>query len=502
MKHCLLTGAFTVMVSGGWAACVPTAARTDSTAVVSAATSPLPAQGEVYCDEAFGSSVMKLIDGAFPIYSELQAWNADMTLLNLTSRDSEKWGIYRVDTMQKAPPLSLAGSGVSNATGFRWSPTEPDAHYFIGTAVCAGQTASGAVLMRARLHAGNPMTWTLERVGCYPEYLDFMKDESWEELSEDGRYIALIARRPVPTTVSLDGWIGEAVVIDVMNGNKRASRQLPLYDNGHSRTPDHISMSPSGNYAVISWAKRPFTPNKEDWAGSLVAYDARIPSLPVVGQVNLAGTSHSGFARDAQGNDYVAYDGASSDFGNDWPTKYIFLAKLPSGVPVNASNTGWDTAAAFATGSTVRLLGLSGTDGLHISGLRTVNRPEHGPGFVVATVMSDFSNGRQPYEDEIVKIYLDSRHTAPHMERLVQHRSYPAEVPARDGCVDNDDDNYWSQPHATVSGDGMKVMYGSNWERICMTPAPVDAYVIDLNPGAGPGGPGAVPERPRRLKDR
>jgi hypothetical protein len=84
------------------------------------------------------------------------------------------------------------------------------------------------------------------------------------------------------------------------------------------------------------------------------------------------------------------------------------------------------------------------------------------------------------FEKEIVKVYLDSRPEAPHLERLANHRSDQSQVFADGSCPLA---SYFAQAHATVSRDGTKVLWGSNWNTVGPNCA-AEAYVMDLVPAA------------------
>jgi hypothetical protein len=77
------------------------------------------------------------------------------------------------------------------------------------------------------------------------------------------------------------------------------------------------------------------------------------------------------------------------------------------------------------------------------------------------------------FEDEVFSLKLDG---SGEVQRIAHHHS------RRFSPITPDSDNsvYWAEPHATVSRNGDRVLFGSNWEQDVEQEAGVDAYIIDL----------------------
>jgi len=130
---------------------------------------------------------------------------------------------------------------------------------------------------------------------------------------------------------------------------------------------------------------------------------------------------------------------------------------------VGANNTANDSISitAIASARTSALGGVSGAASASVSGAATTT----------ALAAGDVTlNGIQ------VGAWLISKEDV----RLVHHRSAPFSVTPRDACPGKN--NYWAQPHATVRPDGLQVVFGSNWGRICEADEPVDLFVADIAP--------------------
>jgi hypothetical protein len=113
-----------------------------------------------------------------------------------------------------------------------------------------------------------------------------------------------------------------------------------------------------------------------------------------------------------------------------------------------------------------------------------ISAPDGNGWFVVSTYDAGSSLPPGPwtaYRDEILEIRLDGSE----VRRLAHHRSRPLT-------------DYWWQPHASVSRDGSRLVYGSNAGLQSILGAPaydVDSYLIDLTStapsSAGSQGPAA-----------
>ena len=460
---------------------------TDAKLVIPAQT-PVPmAYLETRTDARYGLAVRKVTDsvalgikGAVPIYSQLQAWNADQSMVLVKTGD-----ILDAKTWKKLHKVDYGWPAFGN--GIRWSPTEPLTMFYTG-GLDAGQKdefvdqcgPGKGRLMRYRLQKGTAVSGKRELVHCFPEYPSLLRDASYEELSEDGRYVALVGRRP-------DG-VHEAFAYDIEAKVKFKALELPKDASGTPRSPDWCGMSPSGKYVLCMWGKGP-----ERFKG-LEAYDRE--TMAYAGKVTTS-SGHGDIVMDASGKEYYVYTNANNAVfltGNH----YIVRSQIPSGVVYNGSNP--DPTATVNSGASVAMVAIDWYHGVHVScrGTRAAV-----PGCVVSTI-SGSDNGQQPFEKEIFFVHLDSKADKPRVERLAQHNSdveYAAALPDAQ-CPST---SYWVQPHATLSPDGQSVLFGSSWGKGCS----VEAYLLDISsirPAAPvksvnprPGRQGKAPGRSVRL---
>lgn len=436
------------------------AAEMDATTIVQAPLLSLPAPGASYQDPAFGTTIVRAANPADfgtkqlrPEYSQLQAWNADGSLMLLNSAlivDAKTYAlVHKVD---------YRWPGFGHA--LRWSPTDPRKLYFIGGGLGG---CNDAGLYEYRLDSGSPVAGSPVLVRCFAEYQSLYKDQSFEEISDDGRVIALVGRK---AAANKWGYVNEAFAYDISAGVKHRPLELPVDATWGPQTGDFVAASPSGKFVLIQF------PAGTARLRGLEAFDL---DMNYVGKVH-TGSGHGDFVLDSSGTEWAVIDNANNAYLFSG-AHYIVKAKIPSGVLFDAAGN-VDREATANTGLTVRLLQLDWSHHLHVS-CRNILSPSSCV-FVTYQTQEGYDNGWQPFEMEIVQLSLDSTFTSPKVARLVHHRSVPFSVAPRDACPGKQ--NYWAQPHATVRPDGQQVAFGSNWGRICEADEPVDLFVADIAP--------------------
>jgi hypothetical protein len=432
---------------------------TDAAKVIQSQAPTPMAYLEKITDPRYGISIQKVTDsvalgvkGPVPIYSQLQAWNANQTMVLVKTGD-----ILDAKSWKKVHKVDYGWPGFGN--GLRWSPIEANTLFFTG-GLEAGQTdefasqckAGFGRLMRYRLQAPLSQSGKRELVHCFEEYNSLLRDPSFEELSEDGRYVALVGRRP-------DG-VNEAFAYDIEARVKFAALELPKDASGTPRSPDWAGMSPSGKYVLCMWGKGP-----ERFKG-LEAYDRE--TMKYAGKVTTS-SGHGDLVMDEDGKEYYVYtNGNNAVFltGNH----YIVRSQIPSGVVYNGDNP--DPTATVNSGASVAMVAIDWYHGVHVSCRGTLSPVK---GCVVSTINGS-ENGQQPFEKEIFFVHLESQSNNPKVERLAQHNSdveFAKSLPDAD-CPST---SYWVQPHATLSPDGRSVLFGSSWGQSCS----VESYLLDLS---------------------
>ena len=425
------------------------AAFTDAHAIVT--TSPLaePVLGERFTEPDFSSCVTRITDVASvdgieqigPTYSQLQAYNADQTLMLMRTG-------HIVDTSSLDVVHQVNFGWPAFGEGLRWSPDDPRLLYYTGGLLAGSNytdpdgiacASDAGRLMRYRLSAG-PGARTAERqlAACFQEYTNLHKDASWEELSDDGRYVALVGMTANPTQYHVFSY-------DVQNAVKGAVLDLPVHPQGiYNDVPNFAVMSPSGKYVLIQY-------NVE----GMIAYERN--TMAMKGQVAMTG-GHGDITMDNDGTEYYMQTNASN-YHLLSDAHYLTRSRIPDGVIFNADGS-VNTSATLSSERTVPLLKLDWSASVHIS-----CRNHLAPGWCVVSTSEFSDNGRQALDAEVFRIFLDSTVDTPHLERLSHHRSDPK------NC------GYWASPFATSSPNGSRIMYASSWDRPNCS---VNAYEISL----------------------
>jgi WD40 repeat protein len=331
-------------------------------------------------------------------YSRRQAFNADSSLF-LTTSSEGSWYVYDARTLGKPKALP----GLSGDAEPQWHPTDPNTLYY-------GFLNGGLQIMALDVRGGsNRVVIDLKGKLPWPSAARaWTKSEG--SPSADARYWGL--------QVETEGFeiLGFAVWDMVKNklvGTKPSSSR-----------PDHVSMSPSGRWFVISgddgtvaWApdfsrKRPLHKRSE----------------------------HSDLAIGANGHDiYVSVDYQTNE-------GFTFMTDIDSGERTNLLRT-------YVNGSA--------TD-MHFSGKAFAK-----PGWAL---VSTHTGGGPPqwFMDKVFAMELKAN---PRVYQIAAHHS------AVKG-------QYMAEPHATANREFTRVLFNSNWG----IPASmdVDAYMVRLPKGAFP----------------
>jgi len=184
--------------------------------------------------------------------------------------------------------------------------------------------------------------------------------------------------------------------------------------------PDHVSMSPSGDYCVVSG---------NDAIGTS-AYSRDFSQRTQLHH----GSEHSDIAIDANGDDvFVAVD-YQSNAGD------IFMLNIRTGVRTLL-------LPSYLAGTATAL---------HISG-KAFNKP----GWIVLSTYADNSGDRQWFHRKVMAVELKAD---PRIYNLA--------------FTHNVDNEYFTEPHASVNLDFTKVVFNSNWGT--GSAKDVDAYMVEI----------------------
>jgi len=386
-----------------------------------------PAVGSTYTDSVFGAAITRLTDalsegkpGIIPIYSKRQAWNCDDSLLMLQSGNGEPL-LYNGTTGQFVKALD---SSVVGGEDIFWHPTDPSLIYYILDNVLYSYDVN--TLQRTTLHTFSGYTF----VGTLGE----------GNLSRDGRYCAMVGRTYNTSTQVTT--VKDFLVYDIVGDQIIAKESFPAAPEPF----DWISISPDGNYVILDYA--------DETIGRYHGVEVYDRNLNFLWQKPL-GSGHSDIGVDANGDQV-----------------------LIMGVYDSATNTNYLKKYKLADGTETILLQFNVDFDFHIS-CRNVSRP----GWCFISTfdyigrLSDKADNSSldwlPFEDEVFALKMDGSGA---VERYAHHHSrrFSPSTP------DSDHSNYWAEPHATVSRQANRILFGSNWRQNVAAESSVDTYLIDL----------------------
>lgn len=357
-------------------------------------------------------------------YSRRQAFNADNTKLIIYAGDGT-WHLYDATTYTHIKELP----GVGGDAEPQWHPTNSKILYYIpnsgiGMTLYQLNVDTGVSQVVADFGARLKNIWPAAKAAWtgaegspsrlltsnadHPRYWAFMADDLDQNFGH--------------TTLGL-------FTYDLEKGEIIGTYDLASHGKGTNGGPDHISMSPSGSYVVVSWYSAD---------GGPVAYQRDFTSPVSVD----SGSNHSDLVFGENGEEYYV----AIDFWGD--TGKLFMTNLATGVRTDLFDTylnGTDTSA-------------------HFSG-KAYDRPGW---LLMSTYSDDWGSNRQWLHYKVFAVQLKAN---PVILQLAHHHS-------TFGGAGRTGTDYWSEPQASVNRDFTRVIFNSNWGATSYND--VDAYLIEL----------------------
>ena len=406
---------------------------------------PLPEKGVATLEPTYKTCLVRITDtGSLKqnnfnfrrnIYSRSQAFNADNSKMILMDQ-AGFWYLYDAQTGKEIRALKdfqgaeglphhIAGGNAEP----QWHTSDPNTLYFmnengVGMKLFSVDIGKNQVSLAADMGAEIRKYWNAA---------DIATTRSEGSPSSDGRYWCLLARDST-------SWKTHGVFVwDIQQ------QQIIGHLDTPDGAPDHVSMSPSGEYCVISG---------DDQTGTR-AYDRKFQNFTQLHQKS----EHSDIALNKAGQDvYVSIDYQSS--GGD-----IFMTNLKTG----------KQTVLFPSY-------LNGTaTAIHVSG-----KAFRKPGWVLISTYAeqkgDQFNLRQENRQWLHrKIFAVSLEDTPKIYSIANADSEHFYPQLPEGM--NDSANYWLEPHATVNQDFTRILFNSGWNRMN---GEVDNFMIALPKNALP----------------
>jgi hypothetical protein len=389
----------------------------DASVAVAEPPLPKPAKGIPFRDPVHGTCLMRVSEHdkeppqgfARSDYSRRQAFNADDTRFVLVAMDGS-WHLYDANTLAHLEALKP----LSGAAEPQWHPTDPDLLYFVP------RDGVGMKLMERNVRTG-----AVNTIGDFAERLKARWPDAqtaWTHSegspSADGRYWCFM--------VDSSKWEG----LGLFTWDRDTDRIIGMHDL-HGERPDHVSMSPSGDFCVAA----------SDASGT-VAFSRDLAQRRLIRPRG----EHSDIARASNGNDvYVSVDYDAS--GGP-----VFMVDLRTGVRTELFSTYVDGTATA----------------LHFSG-KAYGRP----GWVVVSTYAEYAK-RGPLSPKWLhrRVFAVSLQAKPRIVPLAHTRVRYAK--------------YWTEPQATANRNLTRILFNSNWG--IDSPTDVDTYMITV-PAAVFAGP-------------
>ncbi|MCL4835173.1 MAG: hypothetical protein KJZ86_22225 [Caldilineaceae bacterium] len=375
---------------------------TDPVVVVTVAPLPRPAVGAAVTDPVFGTTLRRISNtsenGGFEthIYSQLQAFSSDSAYILLVGDKG-----YVVRRMSDFGLVGGVNSDEWNAP--RWRPGGHTIVFFDSNA----DTTLG--LMSFNVDTGQTQT-----LYTFPAGWERIRgNQSFDELSHDGRWIAGMATRT--------GGDQTIFILDLQSNTLGAQISLSgLYagpcepDSQYGEVePDWVGASPLGRYLVVQWARDGIErcSGQETFDINTGAFTGRV------------------------------YDGHQhGDLGvlPDGTTEFFMTFELYNPNAGGLLSLGYRTLPGNATVQEPVYLQAIDWHGAHIS-----CQGANGVCLVTSDAVPE-QNGWSAFEAELYLQYTDGR-----VDRLVHHRS--------SSC------GYWVAPRASLSRDGRYAIFASDW---------------------------------------
>jgi len=303
-----------------------------------------------------------------------------------------------------------------------WHPTDPNVFYFNPDSILYSYNLSHSIA--TRLHVFTPYTWANTR--------------GEGNMSNDGRYYAVVGQ--VYDYITYEVTFKDIVVCDLQTNTEISVLSIP---QDSISSFDWVSISPLGNYVVVDYAN--------EITGRYNGVELYDRNLNFIWQKPL-GAGHSDLGVDANGDEVLVMDIYD-------PVENVYHIKK----------------FQLSDGQETTLLSVSQLFDLHIS-LQNQQRSEwcfistfDSPGR-----LTDVGISWLPFEDEIFAVKLDG---SGEVQRIAHHHSrrYSPSTPDPDNSV------YWAEPHATVSRDGSRILFGSNWREDVESDSSVDTYLVNFS---------------------
>jgi hypothetical protein len=343
-------------------------------------------------------------------YARFPVLNTDSSQVVLQVLGGADAGFYEVHDLASGALLSkITPQGDPELS---WHPTDPTRLFY---------------RYANEIRVFHTNTGQAETLMAFPQYYSIGTNEEGRP-SDDWRYYAFLGH-PDSSSTTTD------IVVVVL----KTKQVIATWSNAGA--PDWVSMSPSGKYVIAQWT---------DGQGTRL-YDR--DTLTYI-RTLFSDSAHSDFAFDAAGNEVLVYHATETDQINE-----LGCPNPPNGSPI--------ASARLLDGQKKILLGDCSSENWtqvitgafvgwnwftpHFSGIASRQHP----GWILVSTYTGSKTAQNPFAREVFWLKLDG---SGQVRRVAHHHS--------DQGVDaNGNKDYWAEPHATCSWDGMLILFASVWDQ-------------------------------------
>lgn len=360
-----------------------------------------PGYLQTITDPSFGTTIRRISDAGNggvikPVYSTVQAWNADESLMILYDQRN---GVHQLlDGITYTFIRNLSDVRPTDLEDLFWDFNDPDILWYIDDSTSelmrysmSGQSAESEADLRTLSGCGGGVT-----PGNDVQMMSWNSDKIGFRCGSTGAHIYQISTGQL-TSLDLEhnGWVAP-------------------------------NMAPSGNLYLH--------------ARSVYDTDGNF-----LRDIPTSGNEHSTMGRLSNGNDAMFSITFSSQYGC---LADIIAVDLTDGTcfEITGEANGYDYPKS----------------GTHVSGLAHKNS---NPGWVSASMVGYEEDGQTLLDQEIIVANSDPNDLK--VVRVAHHRS------------DENEFDYWGEPHASLSPTGTRVLFGSDWSG-SEDGQSVDSYVVEL----------------------
>lgn len=354
-------------------------------------------------------------------YSRFQAFNADSSYMLLNAIHGGEWRLYNAQS--GLPVRTLAGIGAD--AELSWHPSNPNVLYHLGQK----GIGLGFYERDVRQDASRLVADFNQRIKARWPSANAASTKSEGSPSADGRYWCFLVEDAAWNVLGAFTWDRQTdKIIGMMDLNVAAN---------------HLSMSPSGRYCVIS----------SDNAFGTRAYTADFSKHIQL----LHKSEHSDIALNKNGQDVYVSINNQDDGG------HIFMVNLDTGEKTNLLRT-------FVSGTATAV---------HFSG-----KAYRKPGWILVSTYGERNDhtGVWALRRDSSRQWFHRKVFAMSLEANPQIRVIGY---ADAGYVPEENKvawNYWSEPHATVNRDFTRILFNSTWAT--SNPADIAAYMTVIGKDA------------------